>query len=177
MGLFKHFLNNLKVSIDNLTASTSPPTSSSSIISGHRFNMELDLHSLFGLHPCAQVYSLAESWDPPPSPCIWAHSRGGRYQSAKIDDISLWPPCLRTSKHYYGLSNTVTSHNGLHTHSRVKHRLERYRYIVEAIVLPTQFVGLLRNSYMYLYAKNCSYEAIITYKKCAMKGHKQFLGL
>jgi hypothetical protein len=32
-------------------------------------------------------------WDPapPPSPCFWAQIRG-RYWSAKIDDISLWPP-------------------------------------------------------------------------------------
>ncbi len=30
---------------------------------------------------------------PPPSPRIWAHIRG-RYWSAKIDDISLWPPGL-----------------------------------------------------------------------------------
>jgi hypothetical protein len=30
-------------------------------------------------------------WDPAtsPSPCIWAHIRGARYWSAKIDDISL----------------------------------------------------------------------------------------
>ncbi len=31
--------------------------------------------------------------DPPPPRLIWAHIRG-RYLSAKIDDISLWPPGL-----------------------------------------------------------------------------------
>ncbi len=42
--------------------------------------------------PCAQLYSLAETpQPPPPSPRIWAHIRW-RYRSAKIDDISLWPP-------------------------------------------------------------------------------------
>jgi hypothetical protein len=39
--------------------------------------------------PCAQLYSLAETpQPPPPSPRIWAHIPG-RYWSAKIDDISL----------------------------------------------------------------------------------------
>ncbi len=48
---------------------------------------ELDLQSLWA--PCAQ---LAETPQPPPSPYprIWAHMRG-RYWSAMIDDISLWP--------------------------------------------------------------------------------------
>jgi hypothetical protein len=55
----------------------------------HSLNMELDLKSLFGLQPpCAQLYSLAETPQLPPSPRIWAHKRG-RYWSAKIDDISL----------------------------------------------------------------------------------------
>ncbi len=48
----------------------------------HRLNMELDLQSLFGL-------LCACNW--PPSPRIWAHIRW-RWWSAKIDDISLWPP-------------------------------------------------------------------------------------
>jgi hypothetical protein len=50
----------------------------------HRFNMELDLQCLFGLH----VYSCTHWLRPSnsPSPRIWAH---GRYWSAKIDDISL----------------------------------------------------------------------------------------
>ncbi len=36
----------------------------------HRLNMEVDLHSLFGLHVtlCAQLYSLAETLQLPPSP-------------------------------------------------------------------------------------------------------------
>ncbi len=41
--------------------------------------------------PCAQLYSLAEPLPPPPLHRIWAHIRG-RYWSAKIDSISLWPP-------------------------------------------------------------------------------------
>jgi hypothetical protein len=52
--------------------------------------MELDLQSLFGLH----VHSCTHCCDPATSlPRIWAHIRG-RYWSAKIDDISLWPPDL-----------------------------------------------------------------------------------
>ncbi len=49
--------------------------------------MELDLQILFGLH----VHSCTH-WLRPrtPPPRIWAHIRG-RYWSAKIDDISLWP--------------------------------------------------------------------------------------
>ncbi len=36
----------------------------------HRLNMEVDLQSLFGLHVtwCAQLYSLAETPQPPPYP-------------------------------------------------------------------------------------------------------------
>ncbi len=41
--------------------------------------------------PCAQLYSLSETPQPPPSARIWAHIRG-RYWSAKIDDICLWAP-------------------------------------------------------------------------------------
>jgi hypothetical protein len=53
-------------------------------------NMELDLQSLFTLH----MYSCTHWLRPPQlpaSPRIWAHIRG-RYLSAKIDDISLYPP-------------------------------------------------------------------------------------
>ncbi len=61
----------------------------------HRLNMELDRQSLFGLH----VHScILIGWDPatpPPPPPIWSHIRG-RYWSAKIDDISLWPPGIRS---------------------------------------------------------------------------------
>jgi hypothetical protein len=53
----------------------------------NRLNMELDLTSLFALL-YVQLYSLAETPQPLPSPRIWAHIRG-RYWSAKIDDISL----------------------------------------------------------------------------------------
>ncbi len=54
----------------------------------YRLNIELALQSLFGLyvHSCI---SLAET-PPPPPPRIWAHIRG-RYWSAEIDDISLYP--------------------------------------------------------------------------------------
>ncbi len=38
----------------------------------------------------------------PPPPCIWAHIRG-RYWSAKIDNISLWPPGVT-----YGDVDTVS---------------------------------------------------------------------
>jgi hypothetical protein len=37
--------------------------------------------------PCSQLFSLAETPQPSPTPRIWAHIRG-RYWSAKIDDIS-----------------------------------------------------------------------------------------
>ncbi len=49
----------------------------------------------FILAPCAQLCSMLIGWDPPPPPPpgIWAHIRG-RYWSAKIDDISVWPPGL-----------------------------------------------------------------------------------
>ncbi len=56
----------------------------------HRFNMELDLHSLFGL-PVHHSYT---HWLRPATR-IWAHIRG-RYWSAKIDDIPLRPPCTNT---------------------------------------------------------------------------------
>jgi hypothetical protein len=53
-------------------------------------NMELDLQSLFGL----QVFSCTHWLRPRNSlSLIWAHIRG-RYWSAKIDDISLWPPLI-----------------------------------------------------------------------------------
>ncbi len=58
----------------------------------HRLNMEVlvDLQSLFALHVtwCAQLYSLAETPQPPQSPRIWTRIRG-LYWSAKTDDISL----------------------------------------------------------------------------------------
>ncbi len=56
-------------------------------ILNQRLSMELDLQSLFGLQ-CVRLYSLANTPQLPPSPCIWARIRG-RYWSAKIDDISL----------------------------------------------------------------------------------------
>jgi hypothetical protein len=45
--------------------------------------MELDLQSLFWLHPCVQLYLLAEPQQLFPSPRIWAHIQR-RYWSAKI---------------------------------------------------------------------------------------------
>ncbi len=76
------------------------------IVANRRLNMELDLQSLFGLHvhsctlwlrphnpppefiwaPCAQLYSLAETPQPPSPPPIWAHVRG-RYWSAKTTSL------------------------------------------------------------------------------------------
>ncbi len=46
--------------------------------SAHRLNMEVDLQSLFGFHVtwCAQLYSLAETPQLPPSPRIWTRIRG-----------------------------------------------------------------------------------------------------
>ncbi len=49
----------------------------------HRLNIELVY-----LGSSIQLYSLAETRNTPPPPCIWAHVRG-RYWSAKIDYISL----------------------------------------------------------------------------------------
>jgi hypothetical protein len=56
----------------------------------HRLNMEVGLQSLLGLHVtwCAQLYSLAETPQLPPSPPFGLVLRG-RYWSAEIDDISL----------------------------------------------------------------------------------------
>ncbi len=51
-------------------------------------NMELALQSLFGRYIMQCTDGLRPS--NPPSPRIWARIRG-RYWSAKIDDISLWP--------------------------------------------------------------------------------------
>ncbi len=44
---------------------------------GHMLNMELDLQSLFGA-PCAQLYSLAESFQfqPPPPPTFGLINEG-----------------------------------------------------------------------------------------------------
>ncbi len=53
--------------------------------SDYRLTMELDLQKILWA-PCAQLYSLAETLQPPP-PLPWAHLRGC-YGSAKIDDIS-----------------------------------------------------------------------------------------
>jgi hypothetical protein len=50
-----------------------------------RLNMELDLPIWAA---CAQLYSLAETPQPPNPLRIWTHIRG-RYWSAKIDDISM----------------------------------------------------------------------------------------
>ncbi len=63
------------------------------VSSDHRLNMELDLRSILGLHVhTAQLYThRLRPHNPPFSSRIWAHIRG-RYRSAKIDDISLWPP-------------------------------------------------------------------------------------
>ncbi len=53
-----------------------------------RLNMELDLQSLFGLlYSCTHWLGPSNS---PPLPRIRAYIRG-RYWSAKIDDISLYP--------------------------------------------------------------------------------------
>jgi hypothetical protein len=61
----------------------------------HRLNMEIDLQSLYGLHvhSCTHWLRPRNPPYPPPPPGIWAHIRG-RYWSAKIDDISLWPPAV-----------------------------------------------------------------------------------
>ncbi len=61
----------------------------------HRLNMELDLQSLFGLH----VYSCTHWLRPrnPAPPSAFGLIRG-RYWSAKIDDVSLWLPALRSKK-------------------------------------------------------------------------------
>ncbi len=65
---------------------------SSHQVSSNRLNMELDLQSLFGLH----VHSCTH-WPRPrnsPLPHLGSYKLG-RYWSAKVDDISLWPPGLQ----------------------------------------------------------------------------------
>ncbi len=59
---------------------------------GHRLNMELDFHSLFVLHVHSCTHWLRPR-NSPLSPRIWSQI-WGHYWSAKIDDISLWPPAL-----------------------------------------------------------------------------------
>ncbi len=58
---------------------------------------DLNLQNLFGLH----VHCCTQWLVRPPTP-IWAHIRG-RYWSAKIDDISLWPPSPRLPYYYTSL--------------------------------------------------------------------------
>ncbi len=86
----------------------------------HRFNMELDLHSLFGL----PVHHSWTHWlrprNPSPSPRIWTHIRG-RCWSAKIDDIPLRPPSSNArgpslvvfTKYIYGKSRNRGSVSAL----------------------------------------------------------------
>ncbi len=57
--------------------------------SHYRLNIELDLQSLFVLLCTAVLIGCVPAT--PHYPRIWVHIRG-RYWSAKIDDISLWPP-------------------------------------------------------------------------------------
>ncbi len=61
--------------------------------------MESDLQSLFGLHVtwCAQLFSLAEAPQLPPSPRIWTRIARALLVSKKIDDISLYPPGFLTN--------------------------------------------------------------------------------
>ncbi len=70
----------------------------------NRLNLSLDLQSLGT--PCAQLYSLAETPQSPP-PRIWAHIRE-RYWSAKVDDISLWPPGLQSISFMNRVSDQAT---------------------------------------------------------------------
>jgi hypothetical protein len=61
--------------------------------------MQLDLQRLFGLLCTAVLIG----WDPatsPPPQRIWAHIRG-RYWSAKIEDISLWPQDIPNKEKYW----------------------------------------------------------------------------
>jgi hypothetical protein len=52
--------------------------------------MELDLQNLFGLHVHSYTHWLTETPQlPPPPPAFGIIYIGGRYWSAKIDDISL----------------------------------------------------------------------------------------
>ncbi len=71
--------------------------------------MDSDLQSLFGLHVHSCTH-LAET-PQPPSPRNWAHIRG-RYWSAKIDDISLWPP----SQAQVNLAKSKEHHDRLFPH-------------------------------------------------------------
>ncbi len=68
------------------------------ILYAGRLNMELGLQSLFGLHVHSCTHWLRPRHTPyPPTPSIWALIRG-RYWSAKLDDISLWPPVYTVHK-------------------------------------------------------------------------------
>ncbi len=59
----------------------------------HRTNMELDLQSLFGLHVhCAQTHWLRPRNPLPIPPHLGSYTRALLVRSAKIGDISLWPP-------------------------------------------------------------------------------------
>ncbi len=63
----------------------------------------VDLQSLFGLH--VQCTAVLIDWGPatsPHPPRIWAHIRG-RYGSARIDSIFLWPLGLQAQRRGRGL--------------------------------------------------------------------------
>ncbi len=59
-------------------------------------SMMLDLQSLFefAVHSCTHWLWPRRPQPPPPLPGLWAHIRW-RYWSAKINDISLWPPGVK----------------------------------------------------------------------------------
>jgi predicted RNase H-like nuclease (RuvC/YqgF family) len=62
------------------------------VAENHRLNIEVDLQCLFWLNVTCDVHSRThwletQQFPPPPSPRIWSRI-GGRYWSAKLDDIS-----------------------------------------------------------------------------------------
>jgi hypothetical protein len=77
----------------------------------HRLNTELDLNSLIGLHVHSFTHWLRHR--KPPNTRIWAHIRG-RYWSAKIGDMSLWPAIVLPLKLIFVLFlSTLQSHEAL----------------------------------------------------------------
>jgi hypothetical protein len=121
----------------------------------HKLNMEVDIQRLFGPHVtwCAQLYSLAETPQTPPpsppqSPCIGTRIRG-RYWSAKIDDISLYPPGSDIQKTLRGHRNELSADRLMKTIGRRKIRLiegsAKCRYLKKLICK-----GTLRQVFIYL---------------------------
>ncbi len=110
--------------------------------------MELDLQSLFGLHMHSWTVLIGlRPRNPTSSLHIWAHVRG-RYGSAKIYDISLWPSALPKPAYNceYIVSYTELGKTPLMQHKRIA--LQKHTRI--AFYTNTLFVTRIINNLYWL---------------------------